>query len=447
MNVNTRRLLVLLALLAAIGLPGGALQALCVGRSCDAGTNEAPRVPFCPLDAKLRQLIANGYREGRSADVLGVAGYVPIFTELGGTKIAWPSANNDTRVPVVFWGSGVASGAAMPRNVGLDRIAPTVSEILAFDRPFPDVRSGEPIEEVAARTGSRPRLVLLIAWASTGTADLEDNPKAWPYVRSLIESGVGTLDATTGSLPLDPAATLTTIGTGGLPSQHGITGSFVRNDVSGSHAGEVHEAFADGAPVHVIATLADDLEEHADPRTLVGLVAADERDRGLVGGGWYPGQDPVDVVYGDTAAAPLAVDVDLESGYGADAVSDLIGVVLHGGIHRLDRLTREIVRSSERATNRSVLVVVTGTGTSERHRLAMPDTTLVDAVEDAVPGTRRVVEATVAGGVYLDQAVLTETAVTGRAAADAMLDVTSSNGETMMVDAFQGFAVSFSRYC
>jgi hypothetical protein len=110
-------------------------------------------------------------------------------------------------------------------------------------------------------------------------------------------------------------------------------------------------------------------------------------------------------------------------------------------------LTREIVRSSERATNRSVLVVVAGTGTSERHRLAMPDTTLVDAVEDAVPGTRRVVEATVAGGVYLDQAVLTETAVTGRAAADAMLDVTSSNGETMMVDAFQGFAVSFSRYC
>jgi hypothetical protein len=77
----------------------------------------------------------------------------------------------------------------------------------------------------------------------------------------------------------------------------------------------------------------------------------------------------------------------------------------------------------------------------------MPDTTIVDAVEDTVPGSRRVVEATVAGGVYLDQAVLTETGVTGRVAADAMLDVTSSNGETMMVDAFQGFAVSFSRYC
>jgi hypothetical protein len=445
--VNARRLLVLLAILAAIGLPAGVLQALCVGRSCDAGPDEEPRVPFCPVDATLRELIANGYREGRSADVLGVTGKVPIFTELGGTRIAWPNAKADTRVPVVFWGSGVASGATMPRDVGLDRIAPTVSEILAFDRPFPDVRSGEPIEGVATPDGSRPRLVLLIAWASTGTADLEDHPNAWPYVRSLMEDGVATLDATTGSLPLDPAATLTTIGTGGLPSQHGITGSFVRNDESGSpHAGEVHEAFADGAPVHVIATLADDLEND-DPRTLVGLVAMDERDLGLVGGGWYPRQDPVDVVFGDAPAAPLAVDVHLESGYGADHVSDLLGVVLHGGIRRLDRLTREMVRTADRAANGSVLVVVAGTGIGERHRLAMPDTALVDAVEDVIPGARRVVEATVAGGVFLDQAVLTEAAVTGRIAADAMLDVTDSNGETMMVDAFQGFAVSFARYC
>jgi hypothetical protein len=222
----------------------------------------------------------------------------------------------------------------------------------------------------------------------------------------------------------------------------------VRNDETGSpNAGQVHEAFGEGAPVHVIATLADDLEEHADPRTLVGLVATDERDRGLVGGGWYAEQDPVDVVIGDTAAAALAVDVHLESGYGADAVTDVLGVVLRGGIQRLDRVTHQIVRSAERATNGSVLVVVAGTGTSERHRLAVPDTTIVDAVEDAVPGSRRVVEATVAGGVFLDQAVLTQTALTGRVAADAMFDVTGSNGEAMMVDAFQGFAVSFSRYC
>jgi sialate O-acetylesterase len=46
--------------------------------------------------------------------------------------------------------------------------------------------------------------------------------------RPMLDDGAGTLEGETGSLPIDPAATLTTVGTGGLPSQHGITGSFVR---------------------------------------------------------------------------------------------------------------------------------------------------------------------------------------------------------------------------
>ncbi|MEX0743889.1 MAG: hypothetical protein WD248_05960, partial [Actinomycetota bacterium] len=71
-RVSGRRLLTLLVVLAAIGLPAGVLQALCVGRSCDAEGGGELRVPFCPLPATLRDLLANGYREGRSPDVLGV---------------------------------------------------------------------------------------------------------------------------------------------------------------------------------------------------------------------------------------------------------------------------------------------------------------------------------------------------------------------------------------
>ena len=99
----------------------------------------------------------------------------------------------------------------------------------------------------------------------------------------------------------------------------------------------------------VITTLADDLEE-ANPDTLVGLVATDERDRGIVGGGWYLGQDPVDVVIGDSAAAPLAVDVHLATGYGADDVPDVLGVVLDGSVRSMDARTRRIVTATERAT-------------------------------------------------------------------------------------------------
>jgi hypothetical protein len=314
-----------------------------------------------------------------------------------------------------------------------------VSEALGLERAFPEVRSGIALNGVAE--GARPRLVLLIAWKGAGSRELEDEPDAWPFLASLLRDGAGSLEAEPGSLPLDPAAVLTTIGTGGLPSQHGITGSSIRND-----AGHVVGAFGEGAPVSIIASLADDLED-ADPRTLVGLVVTEEADRGLVGGGWYPNQDPVDAVIGDPAAAPLAVQVHLSTGYGADDVPDVLGVALQGGIGRLDRLTREIVTEARRATDGSVLVVVAGTGTWERSRIASSDEAALTAVEDAVPGDAPAVAAVVPGGVFLDQDVLREQQVTGQVAVDALLGVEAPEGERMMADAFQGFAVSFARYC
>lgn len=435
-------MLVLLAVLAALGIPAGILQALCVGGSCPPEPGTA-RVPFCPLPDELRAAIANGYREGRSPDVMAVGASTPIFTQLGGLRLPWPVTvgPTDVRVPIAFEGAGISPGVTVPDGVGLDSVAPTVAEALGFERAFPEVRSGTAIDGVASTKGAGPRLILLIAWKGVGSRELEDRRDAWPFLASLLTEGSGTLEAEAGSLPLDPSATLTTIGTGGLPSQHGVTGSWIRND-----AGAVVEAFGQGAPVSVIASLADDLEE-ADTRTLVGLVATDERDRGIVGGGWYPDQDPVDVVVGDAAAAPLAVEVHLSTGYGADEAPDVIGVVLDGGVARMDRITREIVSLAREATGGRTLVVVAGTGAWERSRLAVDDGAAIRAVEDAVPGEAAVVEAAVPGGLFLDQAVLREQQVTGQVAVDALRSVQAPNGGRMMADAFQGFAVSFARYC
>jgi hypothetical protein len=434
----------MLVALAAIGIPAAVLTATCAGRSCDASGDEALRVPFCPLSQDLKDGIENGFREGRSPDVLGVADGTPVYTDIEGMRMPWPATRTFTnpRVPIAFAGAGVASDATVPEGTTLDRVAPTVSDILGFERDHPEVRSGTTVAGVA--NGERPRLVLLVGWKGVGSSELENHPQDWPFLASLLDEGAGTLDGETGSLPLDPAATLTTVGTGGLPSEHGITASFIRNG-----QGEVVEAFRPGLPVEdgqIIATLADDLD-HANPSTLVGLVATDERDRGIVGGGWYPGEDPVDVVLGDSAAAPLAVEVHLTTGYGADDVPDVIGVVLEGRVRAMDRWTQEIVTEAERATSGSTLVVVTGTGSSEANRLAVPDRELVEAVEDAVPGDAPAVAATVAGGVFLDQAVLREEQVTGQVAVDAMLSATGPDGERMLADAFQGFAVSFARYC
>jgi hypothetical protein len=439
--VTGRRLLVLLAVLAAIGVPAAVLQAACVGRSCDE-PSEAPRVPFCPLPDELKEAIANGYREGRSPDVLGVADGVPTVTESGGVRAPWPAlaAAADGRVPIVFAGTGVSGGASVPADLTLDGIAPTIADVIGFDRPFPGVRSGSVVDGVA--NGEQPALVLLVAWKWTGTADLEIRPDRWPFLSALLAEGTGTLEGSTGSLPLDPTATIATIGTGGLPSQHGVTGSFVRND-----GGAVLPAFGEGAPVPIIATLAEDLDEATGQSSIVSLVASDELDRGLIGGTWYPDHDSDDLIVARGADAVSASRSLLRVEGAGDDVPDVLGVVLDGEVPRLDRWTERIVRAARAATGGSVLVVVAGTGTRERSRLAISDAELVRAVEDAVPGDAPAVAATVAGGLFLDQGALTEAAVTGQVAVDALLGMTTPNGRAMMADAFQGFAVSFARYC
>ncbi len=431
----------MLVVLAAIGIPAAVLTATCAGRSCDASGGEAVRVPFCPLPDAVKEGVVNGFREGRSPDVLAVADGTPVVTDVDAARTPWPdaAATTDPRVPIVFAGAGVTHGASLADGTTLDGVAPTVSDILGFERAFPEVRSGTTVPGVA--NGDRPRLVLLIAWKGVGSAELAAGPDDWPFLSSLLDEGSGTLDGAAGSLPLDPAATLTTIGTGGLPSQHGITGSFIRNG-----QGRVVQAYAPDAPVQIIATLADDLD-HANASTLVGLVAPDERDRGIVGGGWYPGEDPIDSVIGDPESAPLAVAGHLAAGYGADDVPDVLGVVLDGRVRSMDRWTREIVTEARRATSGSTLVVVAGTGSSETDRDAVPDRELVIAVEDAVPGDAPAVAATVAGGLFLDQAVLRDEQVTGQVAVDALLSAPGPSGERMLADAFQGFAVSFARYC
>ncbi len=441
--MSGRRLLVLLLAATILAVPAAALRALCVGRSCPARPAPA-RVPFCGLPEALRTAIAHGFRDGRSPDVLTVAAGTPPSTAVGDLAVPWPTTAGggpDLRVPLAIAGPGVRPGTRLAPGVTLDRVAPTLAALLGFDRPFPQVRSGTPLELPPAPADGSPRLVLLVAWKGVGAADLRARPRAWPFLASLIREGAGTPVAETGSLPLDPTAVLTTIGTGGLPFQHGMAGSLVRDD-----AGDVVEAFGPRSPVHVIATLADDLE-HAERRTLVGLVGTAPGDRGLVGGGWYPDEDPVDAILGDPATAPLAVRALLDAGYGRDRVPDVLGVALQGDLEDLDRWTRRIVTEARAATGGEVLVAVAGTGSATAGEPPQRPSALVRAVEAATPGAEPVVAAEVPGGLFLDERALTELGITGQAIAQALLDLRTPRGERMFADAFQGFAVTFSRYC
>ena len=379
---------------AAIGIPAVALRAACAGRSCSSGGGGEARIPFCPLPDELKADLAAGFRQGRSPDVFAVTrgGAVRGGTDPADDPFSWPSvgAAEATGVPIVFSGTGVDASATVPDGTGLDQVAPTISDVIGFKRPFPGVRAGVAVNGVAS--GTTPRLVVEIALKGIGTQDIEGARSSWPFLDSLLHEGTGTLSGTTRSLPLDPAATLTTIGTGGLPSQHGITGSYVRND-----DGDVVRAWGDGAPLSVIATLPADLDEKTGQRSMVGLVATDGTDRGLVGGNWYPHHDRDAVTVASGPGSVAAASDILAQGFGRDDIPDILGLVL------------------------------AGPGADARIR---------PIVAEAVPG-----------GLFLDQATLATEQISGDAAVQALLRVTTPDGQRMMADAFQGFAVSFARYC
>jgi hypothetical protein len=438
-------LLVLLLALGAIAVPAGALRAACAGRSCAADDTPA-RVPFCPLPEWLRADLAAGYREDRSPDVLGVARRGGL-SALGPEAATWPSVADGpdvTRVPLAFWGAGVRASAVVPVGTTLDAVAPTVAEAIGLHRAHPDVRSGVAVPGVAA--GRPPSLVVEIVLEGIGARDVGSEPSAWPTLTRLVRAGAGTMSADTGSLPLDPAAILTTIGTGGLPDQHGITGSVIRGDDGG-----VVRAWSRSAPPSVIATLADDLDDPGGPTgttARIGLLAPSTTDLGLIGGNWYPDGDRDDVVTlgggrGETVLA--AVRSVLDRGYGADRVPDVLGIVLDGRSPGADRLLGAIVAAGIRASGDSTMVAVTATGSTERTVTGVD--AAVSRIEDEVPGDRSVVSAVAAGGLFLDRNVMASERVSGQAVVDALLAVDGDDGEPLMLDAFQGFAVSFARYC
>lgn len=444
-----RRMAVVALLVLVTAIPAGALRLSCALNSC-SGVAEAStaKVPFCSLPADIKTLLAAGYYQGRSPDVLGVTRGDTVVTadSGGGLFVPWPSvgAAPSTRVPIVISGTGLKPDAADPARMELDQIAPTISDVIGFRRSHPDVRAGTSLLAVAS--GDAPRLVLEVAWRGVGSDDLGPAFQQTPYLQQLLHRGIGTVNGTTGSLPVDPAATLTTIGTGGPPSQHGITGVSIRNGHGGTDA-----AWSSGAPTSVIAALPDDYDLGLGQAPLIGLVATSETDRGIIGKHWYPGgdQDPVSIVRGLQGQTRALATLVSRQGFGADRVPDILALVASGSPSDLDAQLRTVVNLASRAAGGSLLVVVAGTGSvdSPPSGSSIDAETLTRRVDAASHVNGALVEASVPGGLFLDQAVMTDEGVTGQVAQHALAGLDSADGQSLMADSFQGFAVSFGRYC
>jgi hypothetical protein len=430
-----RRLTVWLVACAAVAIPAVGLRLGCAGASCPPPPPPAAPVAFCGLSPAHRDLVGAGYREGRSPEVMASTRSGSVLSDpVGGIEVPWPSTDaGATRVPIVFTGPAVRAGP-LPAGTGLDAVAPTLAAALGFARPFPEVRSGRPL--AIAPEGNAP-LVVIIVWSGVGTTDLERAPDAWPALARELEGGAGTLEATTGSLPVDPAAQTATIGVGAVPAQHGVTGTVVRAD-----DGAIRPAAGPGSPVPVLATLAEDLDQAWDLDARVGLVGSRATDRALIGGSWYVEDDRDDVVLrpGDPTAGVQRL---LGAGYGATGPPDLLGVVLHGRVPAMDAWTDGILDEVRRSRPDAVIAIA-GTGSLAAGEPEMQGPDVRAWVRDAVGVD--VTEA-VGAGIFLDAEASAAAGVGADRVATLLREHPPGPGAPSIEDVYPGFAVTLGRYC
>jgi hypothetical protein len=319
-------------------------------------------------------------------------------------------------------------------------VAPTIADIAAFRRPHPNVRSGRPVDGVSSGSDP-PRLILEVVWKGVGSGDLEAAAGEWPFLDSLLRRGAGTLDGRVGFLPLDPAAALATLGTGGLPREHGITGTLVRD------GDRVVRAWSPDAPFSVISTLPDDLDEVLARRPRIGLVGIDPADRGIIGGNWYLRNDRDDVSFrsGEPKSQAATASELLERRYGTDDIPDLMAVVMRGRLAALDSGLRRLMRTATRVSGGSVLVVVTATGSESPRRSSFAASRLRAEVEGILGQT--LIDSLVVGGLFVDQTAVADSGTTDEQILGALRAVRTARGERVLADVFPGLAISLARYC
>ena len=446
-----RRLLTMLSVALALGVPAGVLRAGCVGDTCrDRSAGASADTPFCSLPSPTRAAVAAGYRKGRSPDVMGVTAdpgltgpVEPESRSNGETLVAWPSLDlePEQEVAIALGGAGVAPGSSVPGGATLADIAPTIAEVIGLERPHPEVRTGSGWPDVAA--GEPPSLVGEIVWKGPF-----GGPRALgvPDFEKVAGRGVGGAVAA-GSLPLDPAALMATLGSGAVPSEHGITGTYIR-----SEDGSAVEAWTDRSPGSVVAMLADDLNEITN-RSRASVIGDAPADIGLVGSDWYLTGDRNAVFIGPNstparqAARAARLLKQKEKRVRQEDVTDLVAITLDGSLDEMEDATRDIIEAGDKVAPGDVLYVLVSlptAGTSEGSS-SMSSEVIADTIESEVRAP--VIESVAVGGFFLNQEILARENMSEDAILAVMEKMKTPGGEDLFADRFSGVAVSFARYC
>lgn len=428
--LQDRRAWLFAILVVVLGLPAAGLRILCIGIDCEAAGASDRRQPFCGLSSAIRSNLAAGYYDGRSPEVLAVTTRDPIVRSAG---TWWPNpADLEVPVPIVMSGTGFREGISIDGNPTLDQIAPTIAETMDLERPHPEVRSGRPIPEVTG-AGIPSLTVLMVAEGISSSQAQQLSSVRW-----LASRGAASYEGRIGSLPVDPTSALTTIGTGARPAEHGITESFVRDGT-----GRMVAAWGRRSPTNVVATLGDHMDELSSQRAEIGLVGSFPRDRGLIGGLWYPNHDRDDVLFpapDPKRIADSAVSMLADPKWGSDGTTDLLAVALRGEAADIDEAMTRIMTAAQEATGEASFVF-TAVGNAPESRAVRARSLIRTHLDD--PG---LVERTGAAGIYLDQKVMAE-----RQASDneviSRMRTWEREGEPILLDVFPARAVVLGRYC
>ena len=242
-------------------------------------------VQSCELPLELLERVERGTVVGRSADITYVPAYPNYFGQFGVSTHSGPW-DYLQHVPLIFYGPGYVAehgDVLLDRPATLADLAPTFAELLGTE--LPGERPGRPIVEALVAREERPeppRLVVLVVWDGAGWNVLDEWPRAWPFLKSLMQAGASVQDVTVGSSPSVTPAIHATMGTGAFPSQHGVVDIPIRdgNRVPGS--------FPDKAPRFLrIPTLADTFDAEVGNKAKVGLIAERGWHLGMMGHGAY----------------------------------------------------------------------------------------------------------------------------------------------------------------
>ncbi|MBT8338459.1 MAG: hypothetical protein HKP58_05110, partial [Desulfatitalea sp.] len=145
----------------------------------------------------------------------------------------WP---DDSRIPMIFFGSGVRKGARPAGSPSLEDITPTIAHVLGQSPP--ETIDGRVLSEVllprCRNHGVRRTRAAMVLTLDQCRADYFTNPRIRPALafarKVLMRRGTSYGDARLSYSGSRTAVSHATIGTGATPGVHGIVGNNIRVD-------------------------------------------------------------------------------------------------------------------------------------------------------------------------------------------------------------------------